>query len=75
MADKIRASEGINSTEFIEFLEDDRIEEFQVQPTAGVYEITGQLRKGQEIEIEDDQNVNFFGSGEQKTLHLLVPIY
>lgn len=61
-----QASEGINSTEFIEFLEDDRIEEFQVQPTAGVYEITGQLRKGQEIEIEDDQNVNFFGSGEQE---------
>ncbi|GEK91613.1 ATP-dependent zinc metalloprotease FtsH [Alkalibacterium kapii] len=61
-----QTSENINSTEFIEFLEEDRIKEFQVQPTAGVYEITGQLRKGQEIEIEEDQNVNFFGGGGQE---------
>jgi cell division protease FtsH len=61
-----QASESVSSTEFIEFLEEDRIEEFQVQPTAGVYEITGQLREGQEIEIEQDQDVNFFGSLEQE---------
>lgn len=61
-----QASESVSSTEFIEFLEDDRIEEFQIQPTAGVYEITGQLRDGQEIEIEQDQDVNFFGSLEQE---------
>ncbi|SFB95657.1 membrane protease FtsH catalytic subunit [Alkalibacterium subtropicum] len=61
-----QASESVSSTEFIEFLEEDRIEEFQVQPTAGVYEITGQLREGQEIELEQDQDVNFFGSLEQE---------
>ncbi|MER2063312.1 MAG: ATP-dependent zinc metalloprotease FtsH [Alkalibacterium sp.] len=60
-----QTSEGVSSTEFIEFLEDDRVEEFQIQPTAGVYEITGQLREGQEIELEQDQNVNFFGNLEQ----------
>ncbi|GAB2323029.1 ATP-dependent zinc metalloprotease FtsH [Alkalibacterium sp. m-11] len=72
-----QASEGVSSTQFIEFLEDDRIEEFQVQPTAGVYEIRGQFREGQEVEVEQDQNVTLFGSLDQQqasrfTTHILV---
>ena len=61
-----QASESVSSTEFIEYLEEDRIEEFQVQPTAGVYEIVGQFREGQEVEIEQDQNVTIFGGLEQQ---------
>jgi cell division protease FtsH len=61
-----QASEGVSSTQFIEFLEDDRIEEFQVQPTAGVYEIRGQFREGQEVEVEQDQNVTLFGGLDQQ---------
>ncbi|WP_423188559.1 ATP-dependent zinc metalloprotease FtsH [Alkalibacterium sp. f15] len=61
-----QASESVSSTEFINYLEDDRIEEFQVQPTAGVYEIIGQFREGQEVEIEQDENVNIFGGLEQQ---------
>ncbi|OJF95479.1 ATP-dependent zinc metalloprotease FtsH [Alkalibacterium sp. 20] len=61
-----QASESVSSTEFINFLEDDRIEEFQVQPTAGVYEIIGQFREGQEIEIEEDESVNIFGGLDQQ---------
>ncbi len=61
-----QASEGVSSTQFIEFLEDDRIEEFQVQPTAGVYEIRGQFREGQEVEVEQDQNVTLFGGVDQQ---------
>ena len=61
-----QASEGLSTTEFVNYLEDDRVEEFQVQPTAGVYEIRGQFREGQEIKIEQDQNVNFFGGVSQE---------
>lgn len=61
-----QASEGVSSTEFIEFLEEDRIEEFQIQPTAGVYEIRGSFREGQEVEVEQDQNVTLFGGLDQQ---------
>lgn len=61
-----QASEGVSSTEFIEFLEEDRIEEFQIQPTAGVYEIRGSFREGQEVEVEQNQNVTLFGGLDQQ---------
>ncbi|SDK05492.1 ATP-dependent zinc metalloprotease FtsH [Alkalibacterium thalassium] len=61
-----QASERVSSTQFIEYLEDDRIEEFQVQPTAGVYEIRAQFREGQEVEVEQDQDVTLFGSLDQQ---------
>lgn len=72
-----QASERVSSTQFIEYLEDDRIEEFQVQPTAGVYQIRAQFREGQEVEVEQDQNVTLFGSLDQQqasrfTTHILV---
>ncbi|PRY83741.1 ATP-dependent zinc metalloprotease FtsH [Alkalibacterium olivapovliticus] len=65
-----QASEGVSSTEFIEFLEDDRVEEFQIQPTAGVYEIRGSFREGQAVEIEQDQTVNLFGGLDQTEAEL-----
>ncbi|MFO8069618.1 MAG: ATP-dependent zinc metalloprotease FtsH [Alkalibacterium sp.] len=61
-----QASESVSSTEFIDYLEEDRIEEFQVQPTAGVYEIVGQFREGQEIEIEQEEDVTIFGGLDEQ---------
>jgi len=61
-----QVSESVSSTEFIDYLEEDRVEEFQVQPTAGVYEITGQFREGQEVEIEQEQDVNIFGGLQEE---------
>ncbi len=61
-----QASEGVSSSEFIEYLEEDRIAEFQVQPVAGVYEIRGRFREGQEVEVETEQNVTLFGGIEQQ---------
>ena len=67
-----QASEGVSTSEFVEFLEDDRVEEFQVQPTAGVYEVRGRFREGQEIEIEQNQNVTIFGGMDQQEADLFV---
>src|SRR5690554_6673746 len=61
-----QASEGVSSSEFIEYLEEDRVAEFQVQPVAGVYEIRGRFREGQEVEVETEQNVTLFGGIEQQ---------
>lgn len=61
-----QASEGVSSTDFVEFLEDDRIEEFQIQPTAGVYEVRGRFREGQEVEIEEEESVTLFGGLDQQ---------
>ncbi|GAA0368539.1 ATP-dependent zinc metalloprotease FtsH [Alkalibacterium iburiense] len=67
-----QASEGVSTTQFVEFLEDDRVEEFQVQPSAGVYEVRGRFREGQEIEIEQNQNVTIFGGMDQQEADLFV---
>ncbi|EXJ23434.1 Cell division protein FtsH [Alkalibacterium sp. AK22] len=61
-----QASEGVSSTDFVEFLEDDRIEEFQIQPTAGVYEVRGRFREGQEVELEEEESVTLFGGLDQQ---------
>ena len=49
------STELVSTTEFVQYLEDDRIEEYTIQPVGGVYEISGTFRKGQELEIETDE--------------------
>ena len=61
------ASQGVNTTKFVEFLEEDRVEEFTIQPTNGIYEINGTFRDGQEVEVENNEGVSLFGSVEQNT--------
>ncbi|API87911.1 cell division protein FtsH [Marinilactibacillus sp. 15R] len=61
------ASEGFTSTEFVEFLEEDRVEEFTIQPTGGIYEISGEFREDQEPEVENNTGVSIFGNVEQDT--------
>src|SRR5699024_6816193 len=55
------STESITSTEFVQYLEDDRVEKYSIQPTAGVYEIRGTFRKGEEIETdtEGENNIPF----------------
>lgn len=66
-----RATEGtedIDSTEFVQYLEDDRVEKYSIQPTAGVYEIRGTFREGQELEVEteDEETLPFFGQTDSE---------
>lgn len=58
-------STGLSSTEFVQHLEDNDIESFTIQPSAGVYEVRGQFREGQEVEIDTEQEVSIFGNVEQ----------
>lgn len=59
------ASEGFTSTEFVEFLEEDRVSEFTIQPTGGIYEVSGEFRKNQEPEVENKNGISIFGNVEQ----------
>lgn len=60
------STESITTTEFVQYLEDDRVEQYSIQPTAGVYEIRGTFRQGAEIETdtEEENNIPFFGQQE-----------
>src|SRR5699024_4806347 len=59
---------GLSTGEFVQQLEDNRIESFTVQPSAGILEIRGKYRKGQEADISSNENVNVFGnSGKTAT--------
>lgn len=58
-------STGLSSTEFVQHLEDNDIESFTIQPSAGVYEVRGQFREGQEVETDTEQEVSIFGNVEQ----------
>ena len=67
-----RATEStasITSTEFVQYLEDDRVEKYSIQPTGGVYEIQGTFRKGEELENSSDgeESIPFFGQQEDTT--------
>jgi len=57
-------TEAINTTQFVEFLENDRVEEFSIQPNGGIYEIQGSFREGQGIETEgseEETNIPIIG--------------
>ncbi|WP_225744678.1 ATP-dependent zinc metalloprotease FtsH [Marinilactibacillus sp. Marseille-P9653] len=60
-------SQGYSSTEFVQLLEDDKVEEFTIQPTGGIYEITGTFREGEEVQVENETGVSLFGNVEQET--------
>ncbi|MDN6196243.1 MAG: ATP-dependent metallopeptidase FtsH/Yme1/Tma family protein, partial [Atopostipes suicloacalis] len=65
------STEVVTSTEFVEYLEDDRVKDFSIQPTAGVYEIQGEFREGSELEVEakdDDSIIPTFGDSESEDI-------
>ncbi len=58
------STEAVSTTEFVQYLEDDRVERFTIQPTGGVYEITGTFRNGEEVETDagtEEENIPIFG--------------
>lgn len=61
------STEQVNTTEFVQYLEDDRVEEYSIQPVGGVYEIIGTFREGQELETEstEEDTIPIFGGGEE----------
>ncbi len=52
-------SESVSSTEFVEYLEEDRVDEFSIQPNGSIYEIRGTYRDGQEPEVEENDTLIF----------------
>jgi len=61
-------AEAVSSTEFVQYLEDDRVEEYSIQPVGGVYEINGTFREGDGIETdanEEENSIPFFGDEDQ----------
>lgn len=59
----------ISSTEFVTYLEDNRVESFSIRPKNNIYEIEGTLRQGAEIKTENNAPLAIFGQSEQKASH------
>ena len=45
-------SQEIQSSQFVKNLKDDKVKSFSIQPSGGVYKITGQYRQGQKAKVE-----------------------
>lgn len=58
-------TENVSTTEFVNYLEDDRVEEVAIQPNGSVYEVRGTFREGQEVESEQSEDVSIFGDTNQ----------
>lgn len=57
------STDTISTTEFVQYLEEDRVERYTIQPVGGVYEINGTFRKGKEVDTgtaEEETNIPIF---------------
>ena len=45
-------SQEIQSSQFVKNLKDDKVKSFSVQPTGGVYKVTGTYRQGQKVQVQ-----------------------
>ena len=64
------STEPVSTTEFVQYLEDDRVERFTIQPTGGVYEINGTFREGDELETdtdEEEESLPIFGGLQESS--------
>ena len=57
--DTVGQTENVSSTEFVSYLEEDRVEEFSIQPNGSIYEVTGTFRNGQEPEVNEEETTIF----------------
>ncbi len=62
----VTTSQELSATEFVQYIEDDKISEFSIQPKGGVYNVKGKLKKGQKVKVENKDFFSF-GSGDKKT--------
>lgn len=58
---------NISSTEFIQQLEEDQVQNFSLQPSAGVYKVEGQYTEPIAVETEDNTNIDIFSSSDEET--------
>jgi len=58
-------TENVSTTEFVDYLQDDRVESIAIQPNGSVYEIRGTFREGQEVENQQTEDVSIFGDSNQ----------
>ena len=49
-------SQEISSSEFMDALNSEEVDNFTIQPGAGVYEISGEYRSEQELEVADSSS-------------------
>lgn len=62
------STQEVSTTEFVQYLENDRVEEYSIQPVGGVYEVEGTFREGQELEAEsteEETTIPIFGGGDE----------
>ncbi|KRL11801.1 ATP-dependent metalloprotease FtsH [Lentilactobacillus otakiensis DSM 19908 = JCM 15040] len=45
-------SQEIQSSQFVKNLKDDKVKNFSVQPSGGVYKVTGTYRQGQKVQVQ-----------------------
>lgn len=45
-------SQEIQSSQFVKNLKDDKVKSFSVQPSGGVYKVTGTYRQGQKVQVQ-----------------------
>ena len=62
--DTVGQTENVSSTEFVNYLEEDRVEEFSIQPKGSTYEVTGTFRNGQEPEV-NEEDTTIFGQADR----------
>lgn len=62
--DTVGQTENVSSTEFVNYLEEDRVEEFSIQPKGSIYEVTGTFRNGQEPEV-NEEDTTIFGQADR----------
>lgn len=54
----------LSASEFVTQLEENKIKSFTIQPSAGVYQITGEYREEQPVEESTSEGVDIFGTTE-----------
>ena len=67
-------STGISTGEFVQQLEDNRIKSFTVQPSAGILEIHGEYRAGEEADVTTNENVDVFGNSDTNTKEFVTAV-
>lgn len=58
---------NISSTEFIQRLEEDQVQSFSLQPSAGVYKVEGQYTEPISVETDDSTTIDIFSSSNEET--------
>ncbi|WP_434088294.1 ATP-dependent zinc metalloprotease FtsH [Desemzia incerta] len=67
-------SQGISASEFITQLESNEIKSFTMQPTAGVYTITGSYRDEQPVEESEQSDIPILGTSDSEVTNFTTTV-